>query len=110
MMVCSGTGTSLAWLDRCYLLLRVGEVSAFCSGRWQDISSTLILDDGVPISVAQDLTNLIARKVQKGDLICVGLSREGLADAIDFVDGRPSLVGEQLASAAAEARRNLRRS
>lgn len=86
-----------AWLDRCYLPLRVGVVLVV--GGAGPGPRTIVLDRDESVPVADDLRDAVARGVQPGDLVCL---REdaGVAVAVDFPDGRPPLVSARLRSAA----------
>lgn len=90
------------WIDRCYLPLRVGEVTAVGASR-ETGGGVILLDTGEILAVADDLQKAVDRSVRPGDLVCLR-SDKNVVVSVDFPDGRPSLVSKRLRSAAAFAR------
>ncbi len=93
------TAACRSWIDRCYLPLLVGFAGAVSQAK--DRQHTCIaLCGGKGVPVAADLSAVVLREVQLGDLLCLRLNGD-VAVTVDFVDGRPSLVSASLPHASA---------
>lgn len=89
--------TPQAWIDRCHLPLVVG-IADSVSPSTLGAATRIVLTDGKCVPVARDLGAAVLRQVSSEELLCLRL-RDGIAVAIDFADGRASLVSAALADA-----------
>jgi hypothetical protein len=85
------------WIDRCHLPLVVGFADSV-SPSTLGTETGIVMTDGKRIPVARDLGAAVLRQVASEELLCLRL-RNGIAVAVDFADGRQSLVSAGLASA-----------